>query len=93
MKGLKEKLVAKPEEDQQRDCPRPTNEIQPHRRGKTHETGLGVDTRYWRMMACCHPCEVRQLERQQGQCGHYVERRKHHDADTIPRNKAHNQVT
>ena len=49
MKGLKQKLVAK--EDQERDRPRPTNEVQPHRRGKTHETGLGIDARYWRMTA------------------------------------------
>jgi hypothetical protein len=46
MKGLKQKLVAK--EDQERDCRHPTNEVQPHRRGrgKTHETELDVDTRY-----------------------------------------------
>jgi hypothetical protein len=31
MKGLKQKLVAR--EDQERDSPRPTNEVQPHRRG------------------------------------------------------------
>ena len=42
MKGLKQKLVAR--EDQERDSPRPTNEVQPHRRGKTHETELGVVT-------------------------------------------------
>ena len=65
MKGLKQKLVAR--EGQERDRPRPTNEVQPRRRGKTHETGLGVDARYWRMTARCHPCEVRPLERQQGQ--------------------------
>ena len=43
------KLVAK--EDQERDRPRPTNEVRPHRRGKTHdsETGLGVEAVSLRM--------------------------------------------
>ena len=63
-KGLKQKLVVK--EDQDRDRPRPSNEIQPRRRGKTRETVLGDGVRRGRKTARCLSCEVRPPERRQG---------------------------
>ena len=59
----------------------------PRRRG----TGRVADERP-QEAECCRPCGRQQPEHQQGRCARDAERKRIHDADIVPRNRAHNQV-